>query len=520
MSIKVNLVTLGCSKNLVDSEHLAGLLGKGSFKVTFDSSDTDFDVVIVNTCGFIGDAKEESVDTVLQFARLRKSNRIKKLIVFGCLVQRYAKELAEELPEVDKFFGANDYEKIAEYLSEELILQNKTLRQLSTLPHYAYLKISEGCDRFCSFCAIPYIRGRHVSEPIESLVEQARVLALQGVKELIVVAQDTTNYGKDIYGECRLVELLKALAAIDGIEWIRLQYSYPNDFPFELIDLMKNEPKICRYIDMPLQHIDDRVLHSMNRHITGKEIRTLIDRLREAMPDICLRTTLIVGYPGETQEEFEELKKFVEETKFDRLGAFTYSAEEGTAAYNLPDDVAEEEKQHRLDTIIDIQQRISYDLNQKKIGKTYKVLIDRSEGEYWVGRTEYDSPEVDNEVLIPIEQKAEPGSFVMATINAAEEFDLYADIAEDGNPDEQSAKEKNSEQLTEDILEVLETFVESDYKNQTKEYPDYTITVYTTKDHGENIAEWDYTLKNSETFPIDADVVMENVYSRISYSKD
>ncbi len=511
------MVTLGCSKNIVDSEHLAGLLGKSSFKVSFDSSDTDFDVVIVNTCGFIGDAKEESVDTVLQFACLRKSNRIKKLIVFGCLVQRYADELAKELPEVDKFFGANDYEKIAEYLSEELPPQNKTLRQLSTPSHYAYLKISEGCDRFCSFCAIPYIRGRHVSEPIESLVEQAKALASQGVKELIVVAQDTTNYGKDIYGECRLVELLKALAKVEGIEWIRLQYSYPNDFPFELIDLMKNEPKICRYIDMPLQHINDRLLHSMNRHITGKEIRTLINRLREAMPDICLRTTLIVGYPGETQEEFDELKKFVKETKFDRLGAFAYSAEEGTTAYNLPDDVPEEKKQSRLDALIDIQQQISYDLNQKKIGKTYKVLIDRSEGEYWIGRTEYDSPEVDNEVLIPIEQKAEVGSFVMAKINAAEEFDLYADIVEDCNPEKQSAKEGNTQQLTEDILEVLESFVENDYKNLTKEYPDYTITVYTTKDHGENIAEWDYTLKNPDKFPIDADTVMENVYSQISY---
>lgn len=514
------MVTLGCSKNIVDSEHLAGLLGKSSFKVSFDSSDTDFDVVIVNTCGFIGDAKEESVDTVLQFACLRKSNRIKKLIVFGCLVQRYADELAKELPEVDKFFGANDYEKIAEYLSEELPPQNKTLRQLSTPSHYAYLKISEGCDRFCSFCAIPYIRGRHVSEPIESLVEQAKALASQGVKELIVVAQDTTNYGKDIYGECRLVELLKALAKVEGIEWIRLQYSYPNDFPFELIDLMKNEPKICRYIDMPLQHINDRLLHSMNRHITGKEIRILINRLREAMPDICLRTTLIVGYPGETQEEFDELKKFVKETKFDRLGAFAYSAEEGTTAYNLPDDVPEEEKQSRLDALIDIQQQISYDLNQKKIGKTYKVLIDRSEGEYWIGRTEYDSPEVDNEVLIPIEQKAEVGSFVMAKINAAEEFDLYADIVEDCNPEKQSAKEGNTQQLTEDILEVLESFVENDYKNLTKEYPDYTIMVYTTKDHGENIAEWDYTLKNPDKFPIDADTVMENVYSQISYSKD
>lgn len=520
MAVRVNLVTLGCSKNLVDSEHLAGLLGKRAFEVSFDSSNTDFDVVIVNTCGFIGDAKEESVDTVLQFARLRKAKQIKKLIVFGCLVQRYAKELAEELPEVDKFFGANDYEKIAEYLSNELVSQDRTLRQLSTLPHYAYLKISEGCDRFCSFCAIPYIRGRHVSEPIESLVEQTKALALRGVKELIVVAQDTTNYGKDIYGECRLVELLKALAKVDGIEWIRIQYSYPNDFPFELIDLMKTEPKICHYVDMPLQHINDRVLHSMNRRITGKEIRSLLKKLREEIPDICLRTTLIVGYPGETAEEFEELKEFVEETKFDRLGAFTYSAEEGTAAYELPDDITEEVKQDRLNALIELQQQISLDLNQKKIGKICKVLIDRCEGEYWIGRTEYDSPEVDNEVLIPIEQKSEPGSFVTVKINAAEEFDLYADIVENCNQVATSAKEQNSQQLTEDILEVLEAFVQSGYENLVKAYPDYTIKVYTTKEHGEEIAEWDYTLKKPETFPVDAELVMERVYSQISYSKD
>lgn len=427
MPTKVNLITLGCSKNLVDSEHLAGLLGE-DFKIYFDSDKRRFDIVIINTCGFIGDAKEESIDMILQYAEAKKQGKIKTLIVFGCLIQRYAEELSKEIPEVDAFFGANDYKEIAEYLMNKTLERNEALRLLSTPKHYAYLKISEGCDKFCSFCAIPYIRGRHTSLPIEDLVEQAKSLANQGVKELIVVAQDTTNYGVDLYGKCRLTDLLKEFAKIDAIEWIRLQYSYPNNFPMDLLDLMQGEPKICKYIDMPLQHIDNSILDSMNRHITKEQITSLIEHLRTKVPQLCLRTTLIVGYPNETEEQFAALKDFVAQTKFDRMGAFAYSPEEGTAAFKLEDNVPEEVKSERLNELIEIQQSVSLSLNNKKIGKVFKVLIDRLEGDFWVGRTEFDSPEVDNEVLIPANQKAKIGTFVNALITSAEEFDLYADI--------------------------------------------------------------------------------------------
>lgn len=427
MPTKVNLITLGCSKNLVDSEQLAGLLGN-DYTISFDAEKGRFDIVIINTCGFIGDAKEESIDMILQYAALRKQKKIKLLLVFGCLVQRYAEDLSREIPEVDRFFGVNDYKEIAEYILQKNIAKNDCLRLLSTPSHYAYLKISEGCDKFCSFCAIPYIRGRHVSEPMESIIAQAEALARKGVKELIVVAQDTTNYGVDLYGECRLTSLLEQLAKIEGIEWIRLQYSYPNNFPMDLLDLMHREPKICKYIDMPLQHIDNSILDSMNRRITKEEIMDLIERLRAKVPHLCLRTTLIVGYPNETEEQFTALEDFVVQTKFDRMGAFTYSPEEGTAAFKLEDNIPEEEKSERLNRLVDIQQAISLSLNQAKVGKVFKVLIDRLEGDFWVGRTEFDSPEVDNEVLIPANQEAQVGCFVNAKITAAEEFDLYADI--------------------------------------------------------------------------------------------
>lgn len=427
MPTKVNLITLGCSKNLVDSEQLAGLLGN-DYTISFDAEKGRFDIVIINTCGFIGDAKEESIDMILQYATLRKQKKIKLLLVFGCLVQRYAEDLSREIPEVDKFFGVNDYKEIAEYILQKNIAKNDCLRLLSTPSHYAYLKISEGCDKFCSFCAIPYIRGRHVSEPMESIIAQAKELARKGVKELIVVAQDTTNYGVDLYGECRLTSLLEELAKIEGIEWIRLQYSYPNNFPMDLLDLMQREPKICKYIDMPLQHIDNSILDSMNRRITKEQITGLIERLRAKVPQLCLRTTLIVGYPNETEEQFAALEDFVAQTKFDRMGAFTYSPEEGTAAFKLEDNISEEEKSERLNRLVDIQQAISLSLNQVKVGKVFKVLIDRLEGDFWVGRTEFDSPEVDNEVLIPANQEAQVGCFVNAKITAAEEFDLYADI--------------------------------------------------------------------------------------------
>jgi len=426
--LKINIITLGCSKNLVDSEHLAGILKANGHEVLFDSTKKRFDVAIINTCGFIGDAKEESIDVILEYIEEKKKRNIGKIIVFGCLVERYKETLEEEFVEVDAFFGVNNYLDIATYLNAEIEKDFFLQRQPSTPKHFAYLKISEGCDRFCSFCAIPYIRGRHISIPIEELVEEAQCLAKRGVKEIIIIAQDTCNYGKDLYGKVRLVDLLSEIAKIEQIEWIRLQYSYPNDFNDELINFMANEPKMCKYIDMPLQHINNRLLSSMNRRITGEEIKTLINKIREKIPQVCLRTTLIVGYPSESKEEFEELKTFVEQTKFDRMGAFTYSAEENTAAFKLEDNISQEEKQDRLNALTFSQESISLNLNQKKIGKTFKILIDRKEGEYYVGRTEFDSPEVDNEVLISIEEKIKIGNFYQVKITDAVEFDLYGEI--------------------------------------------------------------------------------------------
>lgn len=428
--MKINIITLGCSKNLVDSEHLAGILKANGHEVLFDSTKKKFEVAIINTCGFIGDAKEESIDVILEYIEEKKKGNIGKIIVFGCLVERYKETLEEEFKEVDAFFGVNNYLDIATYLNAEIEKDFFLQRQPSTPKHFAYLKISEGCDRFCSFCAIPYIRGRHISIPIEELVAEAQCLAKRGVKEIIIIAQDTCNYGKDLYGKVRLVDLLREIAKIEQIEWIRLQYSYPNDFNDELINFMANEPKMCKYIDMPLQHINNRLLNSMNRRITGEEIKTLINKIREKIPQVCLRTTLIVGYPSESEEEFEELKTFVEQTKFDRMGAFTYSAEENTAAFKLEDNISEEEKQDRLDALTFSQESISLNLNQKKIGKTFKVLIDRKEGEFWIGRTEFDSPEVDNEVLISIEEKIKIGNFYQVKITDAVEFDLYGEIVE------------------------------------------------------------------------------------------
>jgi ribosomal protein S12 methylthiotransferase len=426
--LKINIITLGCSKNLVDSEHLAGILKANGHETLFDSTKKKFDVAIINTCGFIGDAKEESIDVILEYIEEKKKGNIGKIIVFGCLVERYKETLEEEFVEVDAFFGVNNYLDIATYLNAQIEKDFFLQRQPSTPKHFAYLKISEGCDRFCSFCAIPYIRGRHISIPIEELVEEAQCLAKRGVKEIIIIAQDTCNYGKDLYGKVRLVDLLKEIAKIEQIEWIRLQYSYPNDFNDELIEFLATEPKMCKYIDMPLQHINNRLLSSMNRKITGEEIRALINKIREKIPQVCLRTTLIVGYPSESKEEFEELREFVEQTKFYRMGAFTYSAEENTAAFKLEDNISQEEKDERLDALTFLQEGVSLNLNQKKIGKTFKVLIDRKEGEYYVGRTEFDSPEVDNEVLISIEEKIKIGNFYQVKITDAVEFDLYGEI--------------------------------------------------------------------------------------------
>lgn len=428
---KIDIVTLGCSKNTVDSEHLAAYLNPDQFQVNFDSGKAA-DVVIINTCGFIGDAKEQSVDTILQYAALRKSNKIERLIVMGCLSERYGAELRREIHEVDAFFGVNDLQSVAMHLDRHSFQADSMYqykRKLSTPGHFAYLKISEGCDRTCSFCAIPLIRGKHVSVPPEQLVAEASALAQNGVKELILIAQDLTYYGIDRSGKRQLVQLIEKLTEIEGIEWIRLQYAYPYQFPLELLNLIDQHPKLCRYLDMPLQHISDRVLRSMRRFVTRDQTLRLIESIREKVPGLAFRTTLIAGYPGETEEEFEELCQFVETQRFERLGIFAYSHEEGTRAYLLDDNVPDEVKQQRVNRIMEIQQEISLGHNTSQIGKTLKVLIDRKEGGHYIGRTEFDSPEVDNEVLIP--EQCGPirlGNFYDVRIDRAEYFDLFGSI--------------------------------------------------------------------------------------------
>lgn len=427
---KINLISLGCSKNTVDSEGLAGELSKNGFIVEFDSQSTDFDYVLINTCGFIDKAKEESINTILSYVSFRKAKRKKfNIIVFGCLAQRYKDDLQKEIPEIDKIFGLMQQKDIVSYIKQDSLSNTVIQRKLSTPKHYAYLKISEGCDRHCSFCAIPLIRGRHISRPIEDIVSEAKDLVKQGVKELILIAQDTSYYGLDLYKERKLYTLLEELCKTD-IHWIRLQYSYPNQFPKEILNLMNKEKKICHYLDMPLQHINNRILESMNRNITDVEVKSLITEIRQKVPDIALRTTLIVGYPSEKKSEFLELKDFVEQVKFDRMGAFTYSKEEGTKAGKMRDSVPMKEKQRRLDELSALQQDISLSLNQDKIGKEFEVIIDRKEDDYYVGRTQYDSPEVDNEVLISVKnnKNLRIGEFYNVEISSAEDFDLYGDI--------------------------------------------------------------------------------------------
>lgn len=427
---KINFISLGCSKNTVDSENIAGVLSKDGFKVEFDSKDNDFDFVLINTCGFIDKAKEESINTILDCVRLKQqTNKSFHIIVFGCLAQRYKEDLEKEIPEIDKIFGIMQEKDILAYIRNQTTTSKTFARQLSTPKHYAYVKISEGCDRHCSFCAIPLIRGKHVSRPMEEIVQEVQQLAEQGVKEAILIAQDTSYYGLDLYKERKLPQLLKQLCQTD-IQWIRLQYSYPNQFPEEVLDLMLEEKKICHYLDMPLQHINNRILDSMNRNITDDEIKQLINKIRAKVPDIALRTTLIVGYPSEKKSEYEELKSFVEQTKFDRMGAFTYSKEEGTKAGIMRDSVPQKEKQRRLEELVFIQQDISLQLNKNKIGKTFQTIIDRKEGDYFIGRTQYDSPEVDNEVLIldSEKQNIDIGNFYNVKITSVEEFDLYGEV--------------------------------------------------------------------------------------------
>ena len=430
MAKKINIITLGCSKNTVDSEHLAAQLAAMDYKVVFDSDRTDADVVVINTCGFIGDAKQESIDTILRAAQLKDQGKIEELFVVGCLSQRYADELRPELPEVDDFFGVDDWAGIVERLGAKYRTENETKRELSTPSHYAYLKISEGCNWMCGYCAIPLIRGRHKSVPMEALVAEAEALVEKGVREIMVIAQDTTYYGVDIYGERKIAELLERLCRIEKLEWIRLHYAYPTDFPDQLIEVMAREPKICRYLDIPFQHISDNQLSAMKRRHTKAEAVELVNKLRKAIPDIALRTTLLVGYPGETEADFAELMEFVKTTKFDRLGVFPYSEEEGTySATRLKDDVADEVKQERVDRIMRLQERVSLENNAKRIGQTMRVIIDRKEGDFYIGRSEYDSPEVDQEIIIDSGAKRlYRGRFYDVQITDCEDYDLFASL--------------------------------------------------------------------------------------------
>lgn len=425
---KINVITLGCAKNRVDSEHLSAQLAASGYEVVFDSDRTDAKVVVINTCGFIGDAKQESIDTILRAVAAKQAGRIEEVFVVGCLSERYADELRTEIPEVDRYFGVKDWEGIVLTLGAEYRSDCRTERTLSTPKHYAYLKISEGCNWRCGYCAIPLIRGKHISVPFEDILTEARRLAESGVKELMVIAQDTTYYGMDLYGRRRLAELLEALCRIDGIEWIRLHYAYPTDFPDDVIGVMVREPKICKYLDIPLQHISDNQLSLMHRRHTKAEAYALLDKLRKAIPDIAIRTTLLVGYPNESAEDFEELKQFVREMRFDRLGVFPYSEEEGTfSANNLEDNVPQRFKEYRAEEIMRIQNEISLENNSRRIGRTERVIIDCRSGEYYVGRSQYDSPEVDQEILIEASgRRLMRGRFYDVRITAAEDYDLYA----------------------------------------------------------------------------------------------
>lgn len=425
----IHFITLGCSKNLVDSEHLLKQVEYAGYKVSHNSEHIKSGSVIINTCGFIRDAKQESIDTILEFANAKLEGKIQNLFVIGCLSELYKDELKKEIPEVDQFFGVNNFKEILDKIG---VGYNKDLlseRVQTTPQHFAYLKVSEGCDRSCAFCSIPTIRGRHISLTIEELAEEASKLAAQGVKELILIAQDLTYYGLDIYKEQKLAALLETLVQIKGIEWIRLHYAYPHKFPENVLEVMKNNPKICRYLDIPFQHISDNVLKMMKRGNSKQQTLDFIHKFRKEIPGIALRTTLLVGHPGETEDDFHELVEFVKQARFDRLGVFPYSHEENAYAYkHYTDEISEEVKQERVDVIMQIQQQISLEINELKVGKTFKVIIDRKEGDYWIGRTEFDSPEVDGEVLIPATEKVKPGHFYNVQIDSATEFDLFGRV--------------------------------------------------------------------------------------------
>ncbi len=426
----IDIITLGCSKNLVDSEKLMRQLVANGYKVTHDAERPQGEIAVINTCGFIGDAKEESINMILEFCQAKEQGRLKKLYVMGCLSERYLEELKAEIPQVDKFYGKFNWKRLLADLGKAYDDAHAVERTLTTPPHYAYLKISEGCDRKCAYCAIPIITGRHESRPMEEILEEVRLLVSEGVKEFQVIAQELTYYGVDLYHEQKLPELIERMAEIPGVEWIRLHYAYPAHFPEGLFRVMREHDNVCKYMDIALQHISDNVLSRMRRHVTKAETYELIRKFRTEVPGIHLRTTLMVGFPGETEEDFEELKQFVKEVKFDRMGAFAYSEEEGTfAAEEYTDDIPHEVKQARLDKLMAIQQRISAELSDRKIGQTFKVIIDRIEGDYYIGRTEFDSPEVDPEVLIKAEgQKLEIGQFYQVKVDSADDFDLYGTV--------------------------------------------------------------------------------------------
>ncbi len=423
---KINVVTLGCSKNVYDSEVLMGQLKANNKEVVHED---EGNIVVINTCGFIANAKEESINTILDFVQKKKDGVVDKVFVTGCLSERYKPDLQKEIPDVDQYFGTTELPNLLKALEADYQHELIGERLTTTPKNYAYLKIAEGCDRPCSFCAIPLMRGKHKSTPIDELVIEAEKLAATGVKELILIAQDLTYYGLDIYKKRNLATLLKELIKVNGIEWIRLHYAFPTGFPLDVLDVMRNESKVCNYIDIPLQHISDSVLKSMKRGFGKEKINNLLKDFRERVPGMSVRTTLIVGYPGETEENFDELKQWVTEMRFERLGCVTYSHEENTSAYLLKDDVPEEIKIKRANEIMEIQSQISWELNQEKIGKEFKVIVDRKEGNYFVGRTQFDSPDVDNEVLINAEQAyVRTGDFTTVKITAADDFDLYADV--------------------------------------------------------------------------------------------
>ncbi len=423
---KINVVTLGCSKNVYDSEVLMGQLKANGKEVVHEE---EGNIVVINTCGFINNAKEESVNTILDYVQKKEDGDVDKVFVTGCLSERYKPDLIKEIPDVDQYFGTTELPGLLKALGADYKHELIGERLTTTPKNYAYLKIAEGCDRPCSFCAIPLMRGKHKSTPIESLVIEAEKLAAKGVKELILIAQDLTYYGLDIYKKRNLAELLEALVKVDGIDWIRLHYAFPAGFPMDVLEVMNREPKVCNYIDIPLQHISDSVLKSMRRGTTEAKTTKLLKAFREAVPGITIRTTLIVGYPGETEADYQKLKQWVKDMRFERLGCFTYSHEENTHAYNLEDDVPQEIKQQRANEIMEIQSQISWELNQEKIGNTYKVVVDRKEGNYFIGRTEFDSPDVDNEVLIDATKTyLKTGDFTTVKVIEAEDFDLYAEV--------------------------------------------------------------------------------------------